>query len=178
MADLKLDILVLPTYNKTTLGIADASTYSTDPPVVSSPSIEIDIPTFGTVVLPFLINQFNVYTSVTLGVSEVGDIEDLPDGIYRIKYSVAPAYENFVEKSFMRVDKLQEKFDDAFLNLDMMECDSAIKKQSKDELNSIYFFIQGSIAAANNCAEERANSLYQLAMKKLNLFISSDCGCL
>jgi hypothetical protein len=39
-----LDILVIPTYNTLTLGIADASTYDTDPPVVSSPTIEITIP--------------------------------------------------------------------------------------------------------------------------------------
>jgi hypothetical protein len=36
MSDLKLDILVIPTYNSTTLGVADASTYPTNPPVVAA----------------------------------------------------------------------------------------------------------------------------------------------
>ena len=37
-----LDILVIPTYNTLTLGVADASTYNTNPPVVTAPTIEIE----------------------------------------------------------------------------------------------------------------------------------------
>jgi hypothetical protein len=62
----------------------------------------------------------------------------LPDGIYTLKYTVEPAYENFVVKSIMRVDRIQEKFDEAFMKLDMMECDRAIKTQQKVNLTSIY----------------------------------------
>ena len=47
MANLQLDILVVPTYDVNTLGVADASVYPTNPPVVSAPSIEIDVPGFG-----------------------------------------------------------------------------------------------------------------------------------
>ena len=77
----------------------------------------------------------------------------------------------------MRVDKLQQRFDEAFMKLDMMECDRAIKTQSKVELNSIYFFIQGAIAAANNCAIVEANKLYNQADKQLNTFMRNNCGC-
>jgi hypothetical protein len=103
--------------------------------------------------------------------------QPLPDGVYHLKYSIAPAYENYVEKSFMRVDKLQQRFDEAFMRLDMMECDRAIKTQSKVELNSIYFFIQGAIAAANNCAIVDANKLYNRADRALTTFMKNDCGC-
>ena len=178
MSTLKLDILVLPTYNVQTLGIADASVYPTNPPVVSSPTIEITVPSFGTVSLPFTPNEFNIFNSSSLGLSEPGQpLLPLPDGIYYLKYSVAPAYENFVQKSIMRVDQLQEKFDEAFMTLDMMECDMAIKTQAKVNLNTIYFFIQGSIAAANNCAEDTANKLYEQARMMLNNFIRTGCNC-
>jgi hypothetical protein len=177
MADLKLDFLVIPTYNVQTLGIADASTYPPAPPV-SSPTIEIDVPGFGLVSLPFNINDFNIYTTASLGITSVGDpLLPLPDGVYYIKYSVAPAYENFVQKTIMRVDQLQEKFDSAFMKLDMMECDAAIRKQQMVDLNSIYYFIQGSIAAANNCAVDTANKLYNQANKMLNQFIANKCNC-
>lgn len=177
MADLKLDFLVIPTYNVQTLGIADASTYPPTPPV-SSPTIEIDVPGFGLVSLPFNINDFNIYTTASLGITSVGDpLLPLPDGVYYIKYSVAPAYENFVQKTIMRVDQLQEKFDSAFMKLDMMECDAAIRKQQMVDLNSIYYFIQGSIAAANNCAVDTANKLYNQANKMLNQFIANKCNC-
>ena len=178
MADLKLDILVIPTYNTLTLGIADASTYPTDPPVVTSPTIDITVPSFGDVSLPFTVNDFNIFTSSTLGITPVGaPLVSLPDGVYYFKYTVAPAFENFVEKSFMRTEVIQEKFDRAFMKLDMMECDRAIKTQAKVDLNTIYFFIQGSIAAANNCAVDEANKLYAQANKMLDNFIKNNCGC-
>lgn len=177
MADLKLDILVIPTYNTLTLGIADASTYPTSP-AVQSPTIEITVPGFGVVVLPFNINDFNIFNSTSLGLTAVGDpLLPIPDGIYYLKYSVAPAYENYVSKTIMRVDQLQEKFDQAFMRLDMMECDLAIKTQQKVELNTIYFFIQGAIAAANNCASDTANKLYNQASKMLNNFSKNGCNC-
>jgi len=177
MADLKLDILVIPTYSTFSLGVMDASTYPTDPPNVSSPSIKITVPGFGNTILPFDVNAFNLYTTANLGITEVGSEQPLPDGIYRLRYSVSPANVNYVEKTIMRTEKIQEKFNRAFLQLDLMECDGAIKTQSSVTLNSINFFIQGSIAAGNNCAEYEANKLYTQADNMLNSFLKSNCGC-
>lgn len=177
MADLKLDILVIPTYNTKTLGIADISTYPDSPPV-QSPTIEITIPGFGLVSIPFVPNDFNVFNSGILEITALGeDLVPIPDGIYTLTYSVTPAFENFVTKTIQRVDQLQEKFDEAFMKLDMMECDGAIKKQSKVELSSVYFLIQGSIAAANNCAVDLSNKLYLQASKQLSNFRKRNCGC-
>jgi len=177
MADLSLNILVIPTYNSKTLGIADISTYPDSPPV-TSPTIEITIPGFGLVSLPFVPTDFNVFNSTTLELTEVGDdLIPLPDGVYTLTYSVTPAYENYVTKTIIRVEQLQERFDEAFMKLDMMECDLAIKKQSKVQLNSIYFLIQGAVAAANTCAVELSNTLYLQASKQLTQFIRNNCGC-
>jgi len=177
MANLQLDILVVPTYSVLTIGVADASVYPTNPPVVSAPSIEIEIPGFGTKILPFVPNEINVFTSSNLGITEIGCNQPLPDGVYRLKYSVAPAYANYVERTILRVERLQEKFDSAFLQLNMMECDRALKTQSSVTLNTINFFIQGAIAAANNCAEYESNTLYAQADNMLNNFLKSNCGC-
>jgi hypothetical protein len=177
MSNLRLDFLVIPTYDVLTLSIIDASTYPAAPPVVN-PTIEITVPGFNKVVLPFVPNTTNIFNSETLGITSSGDpLLPLPDGIYFIKYSVTPAYENFVDKSIMRIDQLQEKFDTAFMKLDMMECDRAIKTQQKVNLNSVYYFIQGSIAAANNCAVDASNRLYAQANRMLNNFIKNNCYC-
>lgn len=174
-----LDILVIPTYNTLTLGIADASTYDTNPPVVTAPTIEITIPGFTIPVsLPFTVNDFNIFNSTSLGLSLVGEpLIPLPDGIYYLKYTVAPAYVYYVQKNIMRTEVIQEKFDNAFMKLDIMQCDLAIRTQSKVELNSIYYMIQGSVAAANNCAIDTANKLYIQANRMLNNFIANNCGC-
>jgi hypothetical protein len=177
MPSLNLDILVVPTYNTLTLGVIDASTYPTTPPSVTSPTIEITPPGFNVAVIPFDVDNFNIFTSANLGISSAGTSQPLPDGVYHLRYSIAPAYANFVEKSIMRTDQIQERFDEAFMTLDMMECDSAIRTQSKVELNSIYFFIQGAIAAANNCAEYESNTLYAQADNMLNNFLRTNCGC-
>jgi hypothetical protein len=176
MAETILDIVVVPTYNSKTLGVNDASVYASTP---SAPSLEITVPAFGKVTLPFNINTLNVINSTSLGLSDVGSpIIPLPDGVYHLRYSIAPAYEYFVERSIMRVDQLQERFDEAFMKLDMMECDRAIKTQQKVALNSIYYFIQGAIAAANNCAIFEANKLYNQANKMLTNFIKAGgCDC-
>lgn len=169
-----LDIAVVPTYNMNLLAVADGSTYSAIP---VSPTIEITPPSLPKVVLPFTPSQMAIYNSTDLGITTGTNYLALPDGIYQFNYSIAPAYQNFVSKTVLRVDKLQEKFDKAFLNLDMMECDKAIKTQQKVELSSAYFMIQGAIAAANNCATVDAIKLYAQAEKMLKYYSDKNCGC-
>lgn len=178
MPSLKLDILVSPTYSKLTLGIIDTSIYPNNPPIVTAPTLTITVPNFGDVIVPFNIQDFNIYTSTNLEITSLlDDVAPLPDGVYNIRFSIAPAVDNFIEKSFMRTEAIQEKFDKAFMTLDMMECDRAIKTQQKVALNSIYFFIQGAIASGNECATAQANKLYQQADMMLNNFINNDCNC-
>lgn len=169
-----LDIQVVPTYNTYTISIQDISTYDSTP---TSPTIRIVAPGVD-VSKPFTINSINTFNSTTLGLTAVGlPTISIPDGIYYLTYSIAPATTNYVNRTFMRTDKIQEKFDNAFMKLDMMECDKAIKTQSTVTLNTINYFIQGSIAAANNSAITVANKLYIQADMMLNNFIKTNCGC-
>jgi hypothetical protein len=171
-----LNILVIPTYSSKTLGIADMSFYDVPP---TAPSLDVIIPSLGKVSIPFNINDFNVLNSTVLGITEPTDsLIPLPDGVYTITYSIAPAYLNFITINIMRVEQLQEKFDNAFMKLDLMECDGKIKEQSINSLNTIWMFIQSSIAAANNCAIDEANKLYSQASKMLNTFNKTNkCNC-
>lgn len=178
MADLKIDVVISPTYSTLILGIQDNSTYTVEIPVVTSPTITITPPGFDAVSLPFTFNETNLFDSADLGITEVGVSQDLPDGVYNLSYSIDDAGTIVtVNKSIMRTEKIQEKFDEAFMQLDMIKCDGKIKKQSKSELTTIYFFIQGAIAAANNCAIIKSEELYNKADKLLDSFINSDCGC-
>ncbi len=170
-----LDILVINTYNTQTLGIADNSVYDI---AITAPTINITVPGYPVIALPFTPNDFNIFNSTSLGLTAVGQpLAPLPDGVYFLKYTIAPSNTYFVDKSIMRTAKIQEKFDSAFMKLDMMECDSAIRLQSKVTLNTIYYLIQGSIAAANNSAIDTANKLYAQADKMLDNFIKTNCGC-
>jgi hypothetical protein len=174
-----LNFLVINTYSTLTLGVADTSTYASGP---TGATMTFSLPTpnlagVTTVTVPFTANDYNVFNSATLNYSAVGTTTPLPDGIYGLTYSIATPSATPVSKSIMRTDKIQEKFDSAFMKLDMMECDMAIKTQQKVTLSSIYFLIQGSIAAANNSAITQSKKLYQQADMMLNNFIKNNCGC-
>ena len=171
-----INILVTPTYDKNVLGITDISVYSDGDP--ASAAIEITPPGFDAVSIVFNINVLNTFTSETLEITAVDATQvALPDGVYIMTYSIVPADAEAITKYVMRIEQLQEKFDAAFMKLDMMECDRAIKAQAKVELNTIYFFMQGAVSAANNCAIDEANKLYISANRMLDSFIRSNCGC-
>lgn len=177
MADLNLKIVVAATYDVNSMFVVDASTYPDEPPVVVDAQLVITPPGFPMVSMEFNVLSYNTITSDILDITPAGVHIPLPDGIYRLEYSIDPPQDNHTEISIMRVDKLQEKFDKVFMSLDMMECDMAIKNQAKVNLNTIYLLIQGAIAAANACAEIEAYKLYDKASQMLDNMLKKNCGC-
>lgn len=175
MAVTILDFLVPPTYDVNLLAVTDASVYVGGVPTLGT--LYITPPGFDEVNVAFTPEETNIYGSNNLEITEPDCREPLPDGIYRIKYQISSPVIAEVTKSVLRVDKLQEKFDNAFLQLDLMECDGALTTQNSVTLNTINFFIQGAIAAANNCAEKEALKLYDQANKMLDHFMKCGCGC-
>lgn len=198
---LDLDIFIIPAYNVKNLIVADSSVYNAlqpGPPNHFDRYLTITPPGFNAVTFSvqapvrspdisnspiFLPGGYQKYTSVEL--LDTTSDQALPDGIYVFEYAVeygTPAdidnlIRDCIQRSFMRTDQIQEKFDNAFMKLDMMECDRAIKEQSKAHLNSIYYFIQGSITAANNCAVIQSEKLYNQANLMLDRFLNNNCGC-
>jgi hypothetical protein len=173
-----IKIVVLETHDVKTLNVADASQYPSNPPVVTNPTLLVTPPGFPVVsIAPFIVNGNNILTSDMLKITAPGLVIPLPDGVYHFNYSIAPSATYSDSISFMRVNKLQEKFDRVFMTLDMMECDREVKTQAKVQLNTIYLLIQGAIAAANNCATIEANKLYDKASAMLNAMTHNNCGC-
>src|SRR5437879_269750 len=111
MATLNLDILVIPTYNKLTLGIADNSVYPSNP-AISNPTLTVTIPNgFGVMDIAFVPNSFNVLNSSILGLSDPSSaLTALPDGVYTLTYTVNNPDPVSVTKNIQRVDILQESF--------------------------------------------------------------------
>lgn len=177
MAEPKLNLLFPETHDAKSLLIADTSLYPS-PFSIVNPTIEITPPGFNVVTLSFTAQGFTVYNSMSLEIT-CSDLDcetiDLPDGIYYVKYSITPAYRYFVNKSFLRVNKLQEKFDKVYLKLDFMQCDEAIKQEDKKILDTIQMYINGAIAAANNCLDVLAMKLYNTAKQYIDDFVNHRC---
>lgn len=166
-------LTVTPIYDKMTLGLTDISSYDAAP---ASASVVITPPGFDAVTLSFTPEELNIFESSDLGIVATGETEvALPDGVYTVVFT--PLGEDPITIYFMRIEYLQERFDAAFMKLDITECDKALKKQAKVDLNTIYFFMQGAISSANNCAITEANTLYTTASRLLTSFIKNNCGC-
>lgn len=166
----QLDITILDSHNSKLLVVADSSVYPSGWNIVS-PTLSITVPGYPAKQIPFDAQNINIYNSNTLGITcdvDVCYLQDLPDGIYTFKYAIAPALSYNTTKSILRVDKLYERFDEKFLNLEIFTCDGQLKRNQHLVLDEIEFYIQGAIAAGNRCSNKLALELYKKATSLLN----------
>lgn len=171
--NLKLDLQIHSTYSTRTLAVGDASIYPGNF-YITNPTIEITPPFLNKSINLFSPRNLNIYNSNDLNI--ICDQEsDLPDGIWTLKYSVAPAHSNFVEKKFIRVDILLRDYQMAFLKTDLSNCDVSISKADKASLENIYNYIIGAVAAANDCDYTKAMEFYEIAKNKLEKFNKTKC---
>jgi len=172
-----LDLNIIPTYNKKTIGIGDNSSYEKTP---VSPTIEITVPGYDKVTLTFTPNSLSIYNSNTLQITtDQAETLILPDGIWQIKYSIYPNYENYTTVTFLKDDLLWESYYNAFLKVDVNECDNPENADIKSQLSAIQDYIIGAEANARVCNNSLAMKLYTLASKKLtkitNCYGLSNC---
>lgn len=168
-----LDLTIFDSHNINLLVLGDSSFYPTDFNIVT-PTVQITVPGYGPKTITFTEKTINIYNSNDLGITcdvDICDLAALPDGIYTIKYAIAPAYLYNTTKTWLRVDNLYKKFDDKFLNLEMFTCDKQLERAQKLQLDEIEYYIQGAIAAGNRCATKLAMELYRKADTLLNRFI-------
>lgn len=172
MTEPKLDIIVLDTHNNYTLAIGDISSYPVGYNIVN-PTLEITPPGFKKQLLSFVGKSINVYNSFSLGLcaQELVATTPLPDGLYTIKYSIHPVYKYIIEKTFLRADNLQQKFDGIFINSDLAEC--GITHKDMKQLKEIDLDIQGAIAAANSCSYKLSMDLYRRANERMDNFVKN-----
>ena len=125
-----------------------------------------------------MVKALNIYNSNGLGITRAScedDLVDLPDGLWKVKYSICPNDQLFVERFFLKTDKIQCKYNKAFLSLDLENLSDSKQQQKRKDLNEIEIFLNGSIAAANNQNAKLASDLYKKADNLLNRF--GDCNC-
>lgn len=163
----KLDLHFPNTHDLKTLGIVDISMYPSNF-TVSHPTIEIIPPSLTQKNLRFHTNALNIFNSNHLGLTcGTCGYTELPDGIWYVKYSIAPAAENYVERTFLRIDKLRTRLEDVFMCIDIDECNTTVKEDKLEWVDQIEVYIQGAISAANKCNNSKAMKLYNIASKMI-----------
>lgn len=175
-----LDFNIIDTHNIRTIAVADTSLYS-ETLIISNPVVEITPPGFAKISTVFSPKSVSIYNSNNVGITKLceGDnLSPLPDGIWKIKYSIQPSLENYVEKSFMRTSHLECIYAKVFLGIDLPSCSgcgSDLARKQKEELREIRLLIDGSVASANECDEEMAMYKYRKALDKLKRIKKCEC---
>ncbi len=176
----KLFLEVPDSFNPKTLRIFDSSLYNEDIEVTCA-RLEITPPGFDYPVIIDVEPYFNLVLNISnLGLSRVSryeDLGDLPDGVYKFKYSIAPNDKVWVEYEYMRAQKLMEKWYQAYCHVKLKGCEPT--REQNEKLNKL-FLIRQKIDAAKAEVEFCENTdngvdIYNFASKQLDKLIDGGC---
>lgn len=137
MASHKLGLNILDTINTSIFKIIDESVYSDIVPF-NCPKLLITAPGFQ---YSFEVNQalltkgFNLtLTACDLGMQKKhceSVMNELPDGIYAVKYSVAPSEYVFIEVAYLRTSKIEKQIQQMYCDLSLSCCNVDRYKENK-----------------------------------------------
>lgn len=172
--------------NQCILKIFDTSVYTPLIPI-TCPTLNITVPGFGysnqiegVDMLAFVNDSHITLTACDLQLqnSNCGTaFNNLPDGIYIIKYSVSPNETVYVEYNHMRVTYALNKYYKILCDVDVAACDPPFKVQQRlEELRLIFMYLQAAKSKVEFCHEpQKGMSLYNYALKLLNKMECSNC---
>jgi hypothetical protein len=170
----------IETANKTIIRIADASIYADFPATCGL--LEIQAPGFNIIKQFDVTPNFNlVLNACSLGLQtqDCGDYAaDLPDGIWKVKYSVSPNDKVYVEYAWLRTTAFMAKYYDILCNLNMSGCDPSQEVASQlEQLGMIRMYLDTAKAQVEYCHElQRGMDVYKYAKAQLDKLGVACCG--
>jgi hypothetical protein len=183
MAQHTLSLEAPDTLNKCIIRIVDTSIYDPNT-TISCPLLQITPPGFNQAVNfsdSDIQPAFNLnLTACDLGLQKVqcGTVfNDLPDGIYIIKYSVQPKNIVYVEYNHLRITKALWKLQALYCDLDLATCAPDTDKKNKmDQLRDIESYLKTAKAKVEFCHEpQKGMELYNYAIKLLDKMNCKSC---
>jgi hypothetical protein len=184
MASKHILSLEIPTVsNCGLLCIKDTSQYSKEL-AVDCEELLITLPGYSVPVLIKVNKGFDFcLTACTLALQKLncGDVQDnIPDGIYIVKYSVSPNSKVYVEYNHLRVTKLLTTYYKVLCELDVQACQPSSDKESLlAELSYIRTLIDAAVSNVEYCqSAAHGMQLYNYAKTRLNKIAcpSGNCG--
>lgn len=183
MAQHVLSLEVPDTMNKCILRIVDTSVYNGQVQV-ACPVLQVTLPGF---VRPVTFDESVIQPGFSVNLtacdlqiqtSQCGTVyNDLPDGIYIIKYSVSPNELVYVEYNHLRVTNAMWRYYNILCELDMAACDPPAEvKQKLQQLNLIRMYIDAAKAQVEFCHQpQKGMELFNYAVKLLNKMTCRTC---
>jgi len=185
MAQNVLSLEVPDTMNKCVLRVQDMSIYNPQKPAVC-PLLQITLPGFK---LPVQFTDVQIQLGFSLNLTAC-DLElqtqncgskynDLPDGIYIIRYSVSPNDIVYVEYNHLRITCALNKVQAVYCDLDLAACDpAAVVKEKLNQIRLIQQYLYAAKAQVEFCHQpQKGMELYRYALKLLGkLTCNTSCS--
>lgn len=168
------------------LRIEDTSVYEPLLPYIC-PTVQILVPgyrdcitlndtTVPIVIKGFIFNLTACDLQIQLTCCDI-EFDPLPDGIYVIKYSIAPHDRMYVEYNHLRVTAIRKQLKNEWCKLKLSACEPIPETKNKFiSLMEITGYIDAAQAKAEHCLEhEQAMVLYNYAKKLLDNYSCKLC---
>lgn len=183
MAQHVLSLEVPDTLNKSILRIVDTSIYNTQI-AVTCPLLQITLPGF-TVPVQFStpVIQPGFVLNLTACDLEIQSTlcgttyNNLPDGIYIIKYSVSPNDQVYVEYNHLRITVALNRVRKIYCDLDIAACDPPVEiKEKLNKITMIQRYLDAAKSFVEYCHEpSKGMELYNYAIKLLDKLDCKSC---
>tara|TARA_R100000084_G_C4642609_1_gene144724 strand:- start:6 stop:560 length:555 start_codon:yes stop_codon:yes gene_type:complete len=179
----KLSLEVPAVADCTILSVNDTSQYTPLLPV-DCPELLITVPGFNSPALISVTQDFSLnLVACNLGVQTVDcgtTNTDLPDGVYIIKYSVAPNDEVFVEYNHLRITKILNLYHEVLCGLHVDTCEPSSERwELIGEIHYIRTLIDAAVSQVEYCCSPtKGMDMYNYALKRLQKILcltSSNC---
>ena len=175
-----LSLDVIETSNCSVLNVVDTSVYTDDIPMDCG-ELLITPPGFTAPVLTTVQKDFNLkFTPCALGAVVAScdpATSTLADGIYIIKYQVAPVDKVYVEYNYLRTTELLSAYYKKLCEIDIHPCEpSSAKKDLLAEMYYIRTLIDAAKAKVEFCqSPNEGMELYNFAKTKLKKITCDIC---
>ena len=175
-----LSVDVIETANCSVLNVIDTSIYTDNIPFECG-ELLITPPGFSAPVLTTVQKDFNLkFSACSLGVQTTScdtTVNSLSDGIYIIKYQVAPTDKVYVEYNYLRTTELLSAYYKKLCEIDVQPCEpSSIKKDLLAEMYYIRSLIDAAKAKVEFCqSPNEGMELYNFAKTKLKKITCDIC---
>ena len=181
MASHKLSLEVPDTLNSCIIRIIDSSIYA-EGVSVKCPVLQVTAPGFSS---PKTVDDVTPNFSLNLSACAIkiqsdncGSVfNDIPDGVYIIKYSVSPNEYVYVEYNHLRITKALNKLKSLYCELDRGACEpSQQQKKYLQELREIQDDLDAAKAKVEYCRSVNEGlTLYKYAMSRLDKIQCKMC---
>ena len=182
MAQHALSLEIPDTLNSCLLRIVDMSTYNQNVPV-DCPKLQITAPGFTTAAeITDMGTEFAVnLTACDLGLQLTNcdtTRNSLADGVYVIRYSVAPNDVVYVEYNHLRVTEALNKINELLCCLDVPNCEPVgPMKEKLREINLLSTILKAAKAKVEYCHNpSHGMDMYKYVIAKLDK-LACGCGC-